>query len=305
LAQYVVTRFLQAVLAMWVVVSIVFALLHATGDPISVLAPETMNAQERAELAHALGLDLPVTTQYVRFLGDVVHGNLGVSFYTNQPAMYLVLQRLGVTVELVAAAMLIALVFGIPFGIVSALRPGGTLDRGLRFVSVLGSSIPTFFLGIVLILIFSVELSLLPSSGLGDWRNLILPAFTLAFYRIALFTRLIRSTLIGELSQDYVRTARAKGLPGIVVTLKHALRNALLPLITAFGLQFGQLLGGAVITETIFALPGMNRLALDAITRLDYPIVIAYVIVVAALFTLINLVVDLAYCVLDPRVTYG
>jgi peptide/nickel transport system permease protein len=305
LAQYVVTRFLQAVLAMWVVVSIVFALLHATGDPISVLAPETMNAQERAELAHALGLDLPVTTQYVRFLGDVVHGNLGVSFYTNQPAMHLVLQRLGVTVELVAAAMLIALVFGIPFGIVSALRPGGTLDRALRFVSVLGSSIPTFFLGIVLILIFSVELSLLPSSGLGDWRNLILPAFTLAFYRIALFTRLIRSTLIGELSQDYVRTARAKGLPGIVVTLKHALRNALLPLVTAFGLQFGQLLGGAVITETIFALPGMNRLALDAITRLDYPIVIAYVIVVAALFTLINLLVDLAYCVLDPRVTYG
>ena len=290
---------------MWVVVSIVFALLHATGDPISVLAPETMNVQERAELAHALGLDLPVTTQYVRFLSDVVHGNLGVSFYTNQPAMHLVLQRLGVTVELVAAAMFIALVFGIPLGIVSALRPGGRLDRALRFVSVLGSSIPTFFLGIVLILIFSVELSLLPSSGLGDWRNLILPAFTLAFYRIALFTRLIRSTLIGELSQDYVRTARAKGLPGIVVTLKHALRNALLPLVTAFGLQFGQLLGGAVITETIFALPGMNRLALDAITRLDYPIVIAYVIVVAALFTLINLVVDLAYCVLDPRVTYG
>ena len=290
---------------MWVVVSIVFALLHATGDPISVLAPETMNVQERAELAHALGLDLPVTTQYVRFLSDVVHGNLGVSFYTNQPAMHLVLQRLGVTVELVAAAMFIALVFGIPLGIVSALRPGGRLDRALRFVSVLGSSIPTFFLGIVLILIFSVELSLLPSSGLGDWRNLILPAFTLAFYRIALFTRLIRSTLIGELSQDYVRTARAKGLPGIVVTLKHALRNALLPLVTAFGLQFGQLLGGAVITETIFALPGMNRLALDAITRLDYPIVIAYVLVVAALFTLINLVVDLAYCVLDPRVTYG
>src|SRR5579872_1525701 len=289
---------------MWVVVSIVFALLHATGDPISVLAPETMNAQERAELAHALGLDLPVTTQYVRFLGDVVHGNLGVSFYTNQPAMHLVLQRLGVTVELVAAAMFIALVFGIPLGIVSALRPGDAIDRTLRLVSVLGSSIPTFFLGIVLILIFSVELSLLPSSGLGDWRNLILPAFTLAFYRIALFTRLIRSSLIGELSQDYVRTARAKGLPSLVVTIKHALRNALLPFVTAFGLQFGQLLGGAVITETIFAIPGINRLALDAIMRLDYPIVIAYVIVIATLFTLINLAVDLTYGALDPRVTY-
>ncbi|MGH7329215.1 MAG: ABC transporter permease [Polyangiaceae bacterium] len=305
MAQYVLTRFLQAVLAMWVVVSIVFVLLHSTGDPMAVLAPESMNLQDRAQLAHALGLDLPVSAQYVHFLGDVLHGDVGVSFYTNQPAMHLVLQRLGVTVELVLAAMAIAVVFGIPFGVISALRPGGAVDRILRFVSVLGSSVPTFFLGIVLILIFSVELSVLPSSGLGDWRNLVLPAFTLAFYRIALFTRLVRTTLIGELSQDYVRTARAKGLHAIVVTLKHAFRNALLPFVTAFGLQFGQLLGGAVITETIFALPGMNRLGLDAILRLDYPIVIAYVIVIAALFTFINLLVDIAYTVLDPRVTYG
>ena len=290
---------------MWVVVTIVFALLHLTGDPISVLAPETMNVQERAQLAHALGLDLPLSAQYVHFLADALHGDLGISFYTNQPAMHLVVERLGVTVELVLAAMAIAVGFGIPFGIVSALHPGGGFDKFLRFISVLGSSIPTFFLGIVLILVFSVELSIFPSSGLGSWRNFVLPAFTLAFYRIALFTRLIRSTLIGELSQDYVRTARAKGLPAIVVILKHALRNALLPFVTAFGLQFGQLLGGAVITETIFALPGMNRLGLDAILRLDYPIVIAYTIVIAGLFTLINLLVDLTYGFLDPRVSYG
>lgn len=305
MAQYVLGRFLQALLALWVVISAVFVLLHAAGDPISVLAPETMNQVQRAELAHELGLDLPPLVQYAHFLGDVVRGHVGISFYTNEPAMALVLQRLGVTVELVVAAMVVAVVFGVPFGIVSALRSGGLEDRALRFVSVLGSSIPTFFLGIVLILLFTVELRLFPSSGLADWRGLILPAFTLAFYRIALFTRLIRSTLVGELSQDYVRTARAKGLPAAVVTLKHALRNALLPFVTAFGLQFGQLLGGAVITETIFALPGMNRLALDAILRLDYPIVIAYVIVVATLFALINLAVDLAYGVLDPRVTYG
>ena len=290
---------------MWAVVTIVFALLHATGDPISVLAPETMNEQQRRELAHSLGLDLPIYAQYARFFANVVHGDVGVSFYTNQPAMHLVIQRLGVTVELVVAAMAIAVVFGIPFGIVSALRPGTGVDKSLRFVSVLGSSVPTFFLGIVLILIFSVELALFPSSGLGSWRNFVLPAFTLAFYRIALFTRLIRVTLIGELSQDYVRTARAKGLHSVVVTLKHALRNALLPFITAFGLQFGQLLGGAVITETIFALPGMNRLGLDAILRLDYPIVIAYVIVIAALFTIINLLVDIAYSFIDPRVSYA
>ena len=305
MARYVAARFLQAFVAMWVVVTIVFLLMHAAGDPIAVLAPETMSLQQRAALAHELGLDLPLGAQYLHFLADVLGGHLGVSYYTNQPAMHLVLQRLGVTVELVLAAMTVALVFGVPFGIVAALHPGEPIDRALLFVSVIGSSIPTFFLGIVLILIFSVELLVLPSSGIGDWRHLILPAFTLAFYRIALFTRLIRSTLIGELSQDYVRTARAKGLPAIVVTLKHALRNALLPFITAFGLQFGQLLGGAVITETIFALPGMNRLALEAISRLDYPIVIAYVIVIAALFTLINLAVDVAYGLLDPRVTYA
>jgi peptide/nickel transport system permease protein len=290
---------------MWAVVTVVFVLLHAAGDPIAVLAPETMTQAQRAELAHSLGLDLPLSAQYIHFLGDVLHGHLGVSFYTSEPAMTLVLQRLGVTVELVVAAMVVALVFGVPFGIIAALRPGRALDRTLRLVSVLGSSIPTFFLGILLILIFSVEFELFPSSGVGDWRNFVLPAFTLAFYRIALFTRLIRTALIGELSQDYVRTARAKGLPTIVVTLKHALRNALLPFVTAFGLQFGQLLGGAVITETIFALPGMNRLALDAIARLDYPIVVAYVIVIAGLFTLINLAVDLMYSFLDPRVTYG
>ena len=290
---------------MFVVVTIVFALLHATGDPISVLAPETMNAQQRAELAHALGLDLPLYAQYAHFFVNILRGDVGISFYTNQSAMHLVVERLGVTVELVLAAMAIAVTFGIPFGIISALRPGTGIDRSLRLISVLGSSIPTFFLGIVLILLFSVELAVFPSSGLGSWRNFVLPGFTLAFYRIALFTRLIRTTLIGELSQDYVRTARAKGLPAIVVTLKHALRNALLPFVTAFGLQFGQLLGGAVITETIFALPGMNRLGLDAILRLDYPIVIAYVIVIAALFTAINLIVDLAYSVLDPRVSYG
>ncbi|GAC1311914.1 MAG: ABC transporter permease [Vulcanimicrobiaceae bacterium] len=303
--RYIVSRVVQALLAMWAVVTAVFGLMHLAGDPIAVLAPETMGVQQRAALAHELGFDRPLGAQYVHFLSDVLRGQLGVSYYTNQPAMHLVLERLGVTIELVVVAMAIAVLVGVPFGIVSALKPDGAVDRVLRLVSVIGSSVPTFFLGILLILFFSVEFTLLPSSGMGDWRNLVLPALTLAFYRIALFTRLIRAMLIGELSQDYVRTARAKGLANAVVTVKHALRNALLPFITAFGLQFGQLLGGAVITETIFALPGMNRLALEAMTRLDYPIIIAYVIVIAALFNAINLAVDLVYGVADPRVTYG
>ncbi|MDE2571588.1 MAG: ABC transporter permease [bacterium] len=301
---YVIRRTIQAVAVVWIVATLVFAMIHLAGDPVAVLAPEQMSQQARQELRRELGLDRPLYVQYARYLDGVAHGDLGISYYTDQPAMRLVVGRLHVTAELVLCSMAIALLFGLPFGVLSAVYPGGAIDRALRVVSALGSSVPTFFLGIVLILLFSVEVSLLPSSGLGSWRNFVLPAFTLAFYRIALFTRLIRTTLLDELSNDYVRTARAKGLAETTVVMRHALRNALLPFVTVFGLQFGQLLGGAVITETIFALPGMNRLALDAMLRLDYPIILSYVIVVAAIFSFINLVVDLVYGLVDPRVRY-
>ncbi|HEX5326703.1 MAG TPA: ABC transporter permease [Acetobacteraceae bacterium] len=305
MARFIARRVGQAIFAVWVVVTLVFVLIHATGNPIAVLAPETMSAHDRAVLAASLGLDRSILVQYGRYLAGVLHGDLGLSYYSAQPAMGLILERIPVTAELVVLAIGIATVFGLPFGIFSALWPNSATDRLLRGVSVLGSSVPTFFLGILLILAFSVELNLLPASGAGSIDHYVLPACTLAFFRIALFTRLTRTSLLETLSLNYVRTARAKGLSEPVVVLKHALRTAMLPLITVFGLQFGQLFAGAVITETIFALPGMNRLALESLYRLDYPVVLSYVIVVAAMFAAINLLVDLLYGVFDPRVAHA
>jgi peptide/nickel transport system permease protein len=302
--RFLLIRAAQALFTLWVVVTLVFLLIHATGDPIAVLAPEQMSAHSRAVLRAALGLDRPLPMQYVRYLAGVLHGNLGVSYYSGQPAMALILERVPVTLELVGLSMGVAVGLGVPFGIWAAVRPDSVADRVLRSLSVLGSSVPTFFLAILLIYFFSVAFNLLPASGAGSLRHYIMPAFTLAFFRIALFTRLVRSTLLETLSQNHVRTARAKGVSEPVVILKHALRTALLPLVTVFGLQFGQLFAGAVITETIFALPGMNRMALQALYRLDYPVILAYVLVVAAMFVTINFLVDLAYGLLDPRVRH-
>ena len=304
MGRFLLIRAAQALFTLWVVVSLVFLLIHATGDPIAVLAPEQMSAHSRALLRAALGLNRPLVVQYVRYLAGVLHGNLGVSYYSGQPAMRLILERVPVTLELVGLSMGVAVLLGVPFGIWAAVRPDGVADRVLRSLSVLGSSVPTFFLAILLIYFFSVAFNVLPASGAGSLRHYIMPAFTLAFFRIALFTRLVRSTLLETLSQNYVRTARAKGVSEPVVILKHALRTALLPLVTVFGLQFGQLFAGAVITETIFALPGMNRMALQALYRLDYPVILAYVLVVAAMFVVINFLVDLAYGLLDPRVRH-
>ncbi|HVW56023.1 MAG TPA: ABC transporter permease [Rhizobiaceae bacterium] len=300
---YILKRILQAVFAVWVVVTLVFVLIHASGDPISVLASEQMSAHDRDLLRVQLGLDQPLPVQYLAYLSGIARGNLGVSYYSGEPAMRLILERVPVTLELVGLAILISLVFGVPFGIWSAVRPDTLTDRVLRGVSVLGASVPTFFLGILLIFAFSVEFNLLPASGAGGLSHFILPAFTLAFFRIALFTRLVRSSLLETLSQNYVRTARAQGMSEATVVLKHALRTALLPLITVFGLQFAQLFAGAVITETIFALPGMNRLALTSLYRLDFPVVLSYIVVVSVMFAAINLITDLLYGIIDPRVS--
>lgn len=303
--RFAIRRLVQAVFTVWVVATLVFGMIHMAGDPISVLAPEQMTAQQRDELRTALGLDKPLAVQYYRYIDGALHGNLGISYYTGRPAMQLVLSRFPVTLKLVLLSITIAVLLGLPFGISSAVRAGGGVDSLLRVFSVLGSSVPTFFLGILLIFFFSVELNLLPSSGANGWEHYIMPACSLAFFRIALFTRMIRSNVLSTLSENYVRTARAKGLSETIVIYKHALRPALLPFITVFGLQFGQLLAGAVVTETIFAMPGMNRLALEALYRLDYPIILSYILVVAVLFSTINFVVDVIYRVIDPRVSYG
>lgn len=302
---FILRRTAQAVGVLLVVFTLVFVLLQFAGDPVSVLAPESATAAQREEIRRNLGLDRPLYVQYFRFLGNAARGDLGYSYQNGEPAMKLILARFPATAELVGAALLLSVVIGIPLGVWAATRQGTLIDKSILFVSVFGVSAPNFWIALMLLLIFSVELGWLPSYGRGSLAHLVLPAFTLALFRIALFTRLVRSSLIDELSQDYVRTARSKGVFPRSLVYRHALRNALIPFVTIVGLQLGNLLAGAVVTETIFAWPGMNRLALRAMTTLDYPVIIAFTLFVALLFTVINALVDILYTVIDPRVEYS
>ena len=305
MTSFLIQRVLQAVFTVWVVATLVFVLLQVAGDPVQILAPPDMNQVQVEELRTELGLDRPIMVQYVYFLGNLLQGDLGISYYNGRPALRLVVERLPATLELVGASLGLALLFGVPLGLVSALTAGRRLDRALRFVSVVGISAPTFWIGIMLILLFSVEAGLLPSSGRGGVLNLVLPAVTLSLFSMAFFLRIVRSSFLDVLTQDYVRTAHAKGLARFTVNVKHALRNALIPFVTVAGLQFGQLLTSSVVTETIFAWPGMNRLVLNAMYRLDYPIILAFAVVVAVTFATINLIVDIVYGFIDPRVRHG
>lgn len=291
-----------ALISIWIVLTLIFGLIHVSGDPITVLASPEMNQIEREKMRVRMGLDQPLHVQYAKFLQGLSRGDLGVSYYADEPAFPFVAKRFPVTLKLVLLSVLIATVFSIPFGVLSAVYVNSWVDYVLRWLSVLGSSVPTFFLGILLIFFFSVEFRWFPASGAGSFKHYVLPALTLAFFRIALFTRMIRASLLDSLGQDYVRTARSKGLSWFTVVIKHALRTALIPFVTIFGLQFGQLLAGAVVTETIFALPGMNATALNALYRLDYPVILSYITIVAILFNVINAIVDVVYGLLDPRV---
>lgn len=305
MATFLIRRALQTVLAVWVLGTIVFFLVYVAGDPISLLTSDTMmSTQEIADLRRTLGLDQPLHIQYVLFVYNLVQGDFGVSYYSGRPALDMVLERFPATLYLVFTALAIALVVGIPLGIIAAVRAGSWSDFSIRFFSVLGISAPTFWIAIVFIFIFSVQFRILPSTGMQGWQYFILPGVTLALFRIAFFTRMIRSTLLDVFGHDYIRTARSKGLHEVVVTYKHSLKNALIPFVTIVGLEFGHLLAGAVVTETIFAWPGMNRLALTAMYRLDYPVILAYAIVVGLLFATINLIVDIIYAVIDPRIRY-
>jgi len=303
--RYLIIRSFQTLIAVLAVATLIFLGLQMTGDPMENLAPQDMSEVQVEELRKAYGLDQPIHIQYIRFMEKLMHGDLGISFLSGEPALKLILERFPTTFNLVMVSMLIAILFGLPMGVAAAIRADQWIDRFLRFLSVLGISAPTFWIGIMLILIFSVNLGWLPSSGLSSWKHYLMPAFTLSLYRIALFLRMVRSTMLDVLNQDFIRTARAKGLAERVVVYKHALRNALIPFITVAGLQFGALMAGAVVTEKIFAIPGMNRLALDALYADDRPVIIAFIIITAVLFAVVNLVVDLLYALIDPRVRYA
>lgn len=285
--------------------AVVFLLLRLAGDPLELLVPPDASQADVEAMRRTLGLDRSWLVQYGAFLAAAVRGDLGTSFYHGVPALELVLERLPATLELILAAMAFSLAVAIPAGIVAARRPGSLADRLARGVSLLGISAPPFWIGIMLILVFAVELRWLPSSGRGTLAHLVLPAFSLALYRVALFTRLVRAGMVEALSQDYVRTARAKGVSERRLLYRHALKNTLIPVVTVAGLQMGSLFAGAIVTERIFAWPGMGRLILDAITKLDYPVVVAWALVVAAGFVTVNLIVDCLYSLVDPRVRLG
>ncbi len=302
---FVVRRLLLVGVVAWGAATLAFFLLYLSGDPVDLLLPLDASPEARAELRRAYGFDDPLYVQYGRYLWKLAHGDFGVSLRSQEPALGLVLGRMPATLKLAGAGLLFALILGIPAGVLAALKKGTFAELLVMTLALLGQSIPVYFLGLVLIMVFGLKLHWLPISGYGTIRHLILPTITVGTFVTASIARLTRNGVLQELRSDYVRTARAKGLSERVVVYKHALRNAAIPVVTIVGLQLGTLLSGAVITETIFAWPGMGRFVLLAVEQGDFPVVQASVIVFALLLALVNLAVDLAYLWLDPRVRYA
>ena len=299
---YVFRKVFHTAFVAFGVVTLVFAALRLSGDPAATMLPGDASVDELAALRRQLGLDQPLWLQYVQFLGAAVTGDFGTSFRHQQPALPLVLERLPATLELAGAALLLAVGLALPLGILAAIHRGRLLDVAAMAFAVVGQATPYFWMGIMLILIVSVELAWLPTSGRGGLARLILPAITLGTHFAASLARLTRTSMLEVFGQQFVTTARAKGLSEWSVVLAHTLKNAAVPVITLIGLQFGTLLGGAVVTETIFAWPGVGRLAVQSVFVRDYPVVQAGVFVLALTFVAINLLVDLLYGVLDPRI---
>ncbi|HXX45215.1 MAG TPA: nickel ABC transporter permease [Candidatus Acidoferrales bacterium] len=301
--RYVSLRLLFALPALWLIVTMVFLLAHIVpGDPVQQMLGEGARAEDLQQLRHALGLDVPISVQYGRYLAGIVHGNLGESFRFRQPVSRVVLEHYPATLELAIVALLICVVIGIPAGLLAAERRATSADHALGVFTLLGISVPNFALGPVLILVFSVIFGWLPVSGRGGPTHLILPAITLGASLAAILTRMVRTSVIEELSSDYVRTARAKGLSSAAVLYRHAFRNALIPILTILGLQFGTLLAGTIVTETIFSWPGIGRLAVQAINARDYPLLQGCILLIAVSYVLVNLLTDFIYALVDPRV---
>jgi ABC-type dipeptide/oligopeptide/nickel transport system permease component len=303
--RYISFRLLLALPALWLIVTMVFMLAHIVpGDPVAQMLGEGARADDLQQLRHTLGLDLPIPVQYERYLAGVVHGNLGESFRFQQPVLQVVISHYPATLELAFVALLVCAGIGIPAGLMAAQRRGTSTDHAIGVLTLFGLSVPNFALGPVLILVFSVMLGWLPVSGRGGPLHLILPAVTLGAALAAILTRMVRTSVIEELSSDYVRTARAKGLSESAVLFRHAFRNALIPIITILGLQFGTLLAGTIVTESIFSWPGIGRLAVQAISARDYPLLQGCILMIAVSYVLVNLLTDLVYAFVDPRVRF-
>ena len=297
------SRLLYAIPVIWLVVTVVFLLIHLVpGDPIQAMLGEGAAATDLQAARHAYGLDLPLRTQYLHYWQGVLHGDLGQSIRLNQSVAKVILERYPYTMQLTLASLMVALALSIPAGVRSARRRNRWDDRFLGFVSLLGLSFPNFALGPILILFFAIKLGWLPVSGTGTFANFVLPAITMGGALAAILTRMVRTSMLEELGQDYIRTARAKGLPERTVVYKHALRNAMIPIVTVIGLQFGALLAGAIVTETIFSWPGIGRLTIQAISNRDYYLVQGCILAIGLTYVAVNFLTDLLYTVVNPRI---
>jgi peptide/nickel transport system permease protein len=306
--EYLVRRLLLTIIVVFGVSIISFGLMFLTGDPAVIMlgsGADLMSQAQINEFRHARGFDRPWYVQYADFAAKAVRGDFGQSLQYYQPAFNVVVERFPATLELAVLSLFISIVFAIPLGVLSATRPNSIFDHVCTLLALAGQSLPNFWLGILLMLFFGVTLRWLPISGRGDWHNLVLPAVTLAAFPLARNMRLFRSALLDVIHTDYVRTARAKGLSENAIMYKHAMRNALLPMVTILGLQLGFTLGGSVIVETVFAWPGVGRLIVQAIGQKDFPVVQAGVTLLALAFTLTNLAVDMLYAWIDPRIRLG
>ncbi|HEX2135929.1 MAG TPA: ABC transporter permease [Microvirga sp.] len=315
---YLIRRLGQSLLVIAVMACLVFVAVYALGDPIDILANPNADQQERAAIARTLGLDRPLYEQFGVFLLNAAKGDLGRSFVYNTSAVDVILQRLPATAELALVGLLFSILIGVPLGVLAGLKPESLAGKSIMSGSILGFSLPNFWIGLMLILIFAVELKWLPASGRGatvdvlgvpfafltldGWRHLLLPALTLALFKASLVTRIAQAGTREVMLQDYIRFARAKGLSRSRIVGVHVLKNILIPVVTVLGLELGSMIAFAVVTETVFAYPGMGKLLIDSINRLDRPIVVAYLMITVLIFVLINLAVDLLYAAIDPRV---
>ena len=315
--QFLTRRILRAVVALWGIVTIVFIVMRLSGDPVPLMLPPDAPIAEMNRVRAELGLDQPIPVQYLMFIGNVLRGDLGRSIHMRQPAIDIALERLPATIELAFAAFGLAIVVALPAGLISAAKRNSIWDNLAMFLALVGQSAPTFYIGIMLILVLGLQLGWFPVSGRGqgswlhltDWPTMLwhvfLPAITLGAFAMASIARLTRSAVLEVMRADYIRTARAKGLSDYAVMVRHNLKNAAIPVVTIMGLQFGTLLGGAVVTETVFSWPGIGLLAIKSIGSRDYPIVQSSVLLVAIAFVIVNFMVDLAYGWLDPRIRYA
>lgn len=302
MAEYVTRRLLGSLLVIFGVSVVTFCLTFLSGDPAELMLPPGATPEQMAQFRAAWGFDQPLYLQYGRFLSRAVQGDFGVSLRHGEPALPLIAERLPATLQLTLTAMLLAIIVALPLSILSATHRGGVVDLGAMAVALVGQAVPNFWLATMFILLFAVSLGWLPTSGRGTWQHIVLPAAAIAINLLALLTRLGRSAMLEVLAEDYVRTARAKGVSEWLVLTRHALRNALIPLVTVVGLQFGYILGGAVVVETVFTYPGVGLFTIQAIQNRDYPVVQAAVFILATAVVLINLAVDLLYGSLDPRI---